>query len=93
MASGATIEYEYDDAGNRTEVRTPAGVTQYRYDEQNRLEKVIDPDLAETKYFYDAEGNLERTELPNRVVETRTYDALNRLKLLQYKKNDVIPFF
>ncbi len=51
LASGATIEYEYDDAGNRTEVRTPAGVTQYRYDEQNRLEKVIDPDLAETKYF------------------------------------------
>jgi RHS repeat-associated protein len=53
------------------------------------LEKVIDPDLAETKYFYDAEGNLERTELPNGVVENRTYDALNRLKLLEYKKNDV----
>jgi RHS repeat-associated protein len=89
LASGATIEYEYDAAGNRTSVKTPAGVTQYEYDEQNRLEKVIDPDLAETKYFYDAGGNLERAELPNGVVETRTYDKLNRLKLLQYKRNDV----
>jgi large repetitive protein len=89
LASGATIEYDYDDAGNRTEVRTPSGVTQYRYDEQNRLEKVIDPDLAETKYFYDDAGNLSRTELPNGVVETRTYDELNRLELLVYQRDGV----
>jgi YD repeat-containing protein len=89
LASRATIEYEYDGAGNRTSVKTPAGVTQYEYDEQNRLEKVIDPDLAQTKYFYDAGGNLERTELPNGVVETRTYDELNRLKLLAYQRNGV----
>jgi RHS repeat-associated protein len=84
-----TIEYEYDGAGNRTSVKTPAGVTQYEYDEQNRLEKVIDPDLAQTKYFYDAGGNLERTQLPNGVVETRTYDKLNRLKVLAYQRNGV----
>ncbi|AFZ10677.1 RHS repeat-associated core domain protein (plasmid) [Oscillatoria nigro-viridis PCC 7112] len=88
LASGATIEYEYDAAGNRTSVRTPVGLSQYEYDEQNRLEKVIDPDLAVTSYFYDAEGNLERTELPNEVVETRTYDELNRLKLLTYQRNN-----
>ncbi|WP_325315987.1 RHS repeat-associated core domain-containing protein [Microcoleus sp. PH2017_28_MFU_U_A] len=86
LASGATIEYKYDAAGNRTEIRTPSGVTTYGYDEQNRLEKVIDPDLAETKYFYDAAGNLSRTELPNGVEEVRTYDELNRLKLLEYKR-------
>ncbi|MEG5129330.1 putative Ig domain-containing protein [Microcoleus sp. ARI1-B5] len=89
LAGGATIEYGYDAAGNRTVVKTPSGVTAYFYDEQNRLEKVTDPDLAETKYFYDAEGNLSRTELPNGVVETRTYDELNRLKLLQYQRNGV----
>ncbi|MDK3155098.1 hypothetical protein QPK87_00655 [Kamptonema cortianum] len=87
LASGATIEYEYDVAENRTEVRTPSGVTRYEYDEQNRLSKVIDPDNSETKYFYDAAGNLSRTELPNGVVETRSYDELNRLKLLQYQKD------
>jgi len=89
LASGATIEYEYDAAGNRTSVRTPAGVTNYEYDEQNRLEKVTDPDSAVTNYFYDANGNLSMVELPNGVVEIRSYDALNRLKLLQYQKNDV----
>jgi len=87
LASGATIEYEYDAAGNCTSVRTPAGLTKYEYDEQNRLEKVTDPDLAVTSYFYDAAGNLERTELPNGVVETRNYDELNRLKLLAYQRN------
>ncbi|WP_293313893.1 putative Ig domain-containing protein [Microcoleus sp. PH2017_08_TRC_O_A] len=87
--SNVTIEYDYDDPGNRTEVRTPAGTTKYEYDEQNRLEKVIDPDLAETKYFYDAAGNLSRTELPNGVEEVRTYDELNRLKLLTYQRNNV----
>jgi len=75
--------------GNRTSVRTPAGVTNYEYDEQNRLEKVTDPDSAVTNYFYDANGNLSTVELPNGVVETRRYDNLNRLKLLQYQKNDV----
>ena len=39
--------------------------------------------------YYDAEGNLERTELPNGVVEIRTYDELNRLKLLAYQRNEV----
>ncbi|MFB8798280.1 MAG: putative Ig domain-containing protein [Microcoleus sp.] len=87
LASGATIEYGYDVAGNRTSVRTPAGVTQYEYDEQNRLKKVTDPDLAVTSYFYDAVGNLSRTQLPNGVVETRAYDELNRLKLLAYQKD------
>jgi large repetitive protein len=89
LASGATIEYEYDAAGNRTSVRTPAGVTNYEYDEQNRLEKVTDSDSAVTNYFYDANGNLSMVELPNGVVEIRSYHALNRLKLLQYQKNDV----
>ncbi|MFB8796567.1 MAG: RHS repeat-associated core domain-containing protein, partial [Microcoleus sp.] len=89
LASNVTIEYDYDAAENRTQVRTPSGATKYEYDAQNRLEKVIDPDLAETKYFYDAEGNLSRTELPNGVEEVRTYDELNRLKLLAYQRNNV----
>ena len=87
--SNVTIEYGYDVAGNRTEVRTPDGVTNYGYDEQNRLKKVTDSDLAVTSYFYDAGGNLSRVELPNGVVETRSYDELNRLKLLRYQKNGV----
>ena len=89
LASGKTIEYEYDLAGNRTSLRTPNGSVSYTYDEQNRLKTVTDSDNLVTSYFYDDGGNLSRTELPNGVVESRSYDELNRLKLLRYEKDGV----
>ncbi|MBE7385004.1 MAG: RHS repeat protein [Leptolyngbya sp. SIO1E4] len=44
LPSGATIEYQYDEAGNRTAVSTPNGSVAYTYDERNRLETVLDED-------------------------------------------------
>ncbi len=87
-SNGKTIEYKYDAAGNRTEVRTSSSSTTYAYDEQNRLKTVISPQ-GKTTYFYDSVGNLERTELPNGVTETREYDEQNRLKLVKYSKQGV----
>jgi RHS repeat-associated protein len=89
LTSGATIEYEYDDAGNRTLVRTPGGVTRYEFDERNQLEKVV-ADGGETVYEYDAVGNLVKTVLPNGVVESRSYDELNRLEFLENLSEDAV---
>jgi RHS repeat-associated protein len=89
LTSGATIEYEYDDAGNRTLVRTPSGEVRYEFDERNQLEKVV-ADGGETVYSYDAVGNLVRTVLPNGVVESRSYDELNRLEFLENKSGDAV---
>lgn len=89
LTSGTTIEYEYDDAGNRTLVRTPGGETEYKFDERNRLQKVV-ADGGETVYEYDAVGNLVKTVLPNGVVESRTYDELNRLEYLENKSGDAV---
>ncbi len=89
LASGNTIEYGYDAAGNRTEVRTPNGNVSYTYDEQNRL-KTVTSSQGTTTYFYDVAGNLVKTELPNGVVETRDYDELNRLKLVKNVKDGVV---
>jgi len=88
LPSGETIKYEYDAAGNRTKVITPAGEVQYFYDEQNRLERVVDAESNETRYFYDAANNLVRTELPNGTIESRTYDELNRLDVIKYSRLD-----
>nr|WP_275994356.1 RHS repeat-associated core domain-containing protein [Argonema antarcticum] len=88
LASGNTLEYGYDVAGNRTEVRTPNGNVSYTYDEQNRL-KTVTSSQGTTTYFYDVAGNLVKTELPNGVVETRDYDELNRLKLVKNVKDGV----
>jgi RHS repeat-associated protein len=89
LTSGATIEYGYDDAGNRTVVRTPGGEVRYEFDFMNRLDKVV-ADGGETVYEYDAVGNLVKTVLPNGVVESRSYDELNRLEFLENKSGDAV---
>ncbi|OKH29693.1 hypothetical protein NIES2119_32050 [[Phormidium ambiguum] IAM M-71] len=89
LASGNTIEYGYDVAGNRTELRTPDGNVFYTYDSQNRL-KTVTSSQGTTTYFYDVVGNLVKTELPNGVVENRDYDELNRLKLVKNVKDGVV---
>jgi YD repeat-containing protein len=82
LASGKTIEYRYDDAGNVVEVKMAAGITTSTFDAQNRLAAVTDAGKT-TQYVYDLAGNLAETQLPNGVVEKRTYDELNRLKVLE----------
>lgn len=89
-ANNATIEYGYDAAGNITSVAVPSGTTGYTYDERNRLKTVTDPDGGVTTYSYDAAGNLSSTQLPNGVVEVREYDDLNRLKLLEYRRQGTV---
>ncbi|MFB8794878.1 MAG: colicin D domain-containing protein [Microcoleus sp.] len=89
-ANNVTIEYGYDAAGNITSVAVPNGTTGYTYDERNRLKTVTDPDGGVTAYSYDAVGNLSRTEFPNDVIETRTYDDLNQLKLLEYSRQGTV---
>jgi YD repeat-containing protein len=74
LASGKTIEYAYDAAGNVTQVTTAAGTTVSGYDAQNRLATVADAGKT-TQYVYDLAGNPAETQLPNGVVEKRTYWA------------------
>jgi large repetitive protein len=90
LASGATIEYRYDEAGARTAVITPNGSVNYAYDERNRLTTVIDADYNITAYKYDDANNLTRTEFANGVVETRAYDRLNRLTSLENKVGNTV---
>lgn len=86
--NGATISYTYDVAGNRTAVIIPSGTTQYTFDALNRLSTVIDPEGGVTTYTYDEVGNKKSMAYPNGTVATYTYDALNRLTLLENKKSN-----
>ncbi len=85
---GSAISYTYDAAGNRTSVTTqvlanPPRTTQYTFDEQDRQKTVTDPEGGLTTYFYDTAGRLVRTEFPNGTFETRQYDTLHRLEVLE----------
>jgi RHS repeat-associated protein len=80
---GTQVSYTYDVASNRTSVTTPAGTTLYTFDVLNRVATVTDPGGSNTLYTYDAGGNLTHTTLPNGTSETRSYDSLNRLVILE----------
>jgi RHS repeat-associated protein len=81
-ADGVKIEYSYDAAKNRTAIKIPSGQVDYIHDEQNRLKMVTSLQAGVTTYSYDLSGNLTKTTLGNGSVETRQYDALNRLSYL-----------
>jgi YD repeat-containing protein len=89
LASGASIEYEYEN-GQVTKVTTPTRTTSYTYDSEGRLKTVSTPDMGTVTYIYDADGNLYQTEFPNNLVETRIYDDLGRLDLLKTAEVDPV---
>jgi RHS repeat-associated protein len=86
--NGSSIEYKYDNMGNRTAIIIDEDTTQYTYDSLNRLKTVIDPDCGITSYTYDAVGNRESVIYPNGTAAEYFYDSLNRLKVLLNKKSN-----
>jgi len=84
---GALASYTYDAVGNRTSVTASVGgvslTTNYTFDPLNRLASATDPNLGVTRYDYNAVSNLVRAQHPNGTTETRDYDDLNRLVLLE----------
>jgi RHS repeat-associated protein len=79
---GSSLAYTYDAAGNRTSITTAVGVTNYTFDELNRLDTVVDPDGDRTTYGYDDVGNRKTVAYPNGTTTTYDYDDLNRLLVL-----------
>jgi RHS repeat-associated protein len=75
---GTSIRYTYDTSGQLIRVATPSNTVSYSYDELARLSTVVSTD-GTTNYSYNDLGNLTTTKLANGVVESRSYDVLNRL--------------
>jgi large repetitive protein len=76
---GQTLQYTYDKASNRTSITTIAGTTNYGYNRYNELTTVTDKNGNVTTYTYDKAGNRTKIVMADGTVETRNYDALNRL--------------
>lgn len=81
---GTRLDYQYDPVGNRTQVKitrngTVTSLTDYGYDDFNRLETVTDSSGV-TVYSYDDVGNLETVTYPNGLVTTYGYNAVNQLQ-------------
>src|SRR5262249_30867236 len=80
------VQFRYNALGQRTNMVDVSGITQYRYDERNRLvEKAktwANVGLSVTlNYTYDASGNLTHvsSSSPNGTTVSYEYDPLCRL--------------
>jgi YD repeat-containing protein len=85
---GRWIEYDYDEAGNRTELRTANQRTRYAFDALNRLSTVTACANADcssgdtTTYQYNEVGSRRLVQHANGTTTEYQYDSLNRLTLL-----------
>jgi len=78
-----TVTYEYDAAGNRAKMTTPQGVTNYKYDADNRLIRA-----GKEIFFYDKPGNLVKKVSSDKTA-AYVYDYDNRLIRYQDNTNTV----
>ncbi|HMM97477.1 MAG TPA: DUF6531 domain-containing protein [Anaerolineales bacterium] len=84
-AFGATIQYGFDQTGNRTSLTYPDGrQVFYAYDAGNRLTSVTDWDGGATAYTYDAANRLTGVVRPNGVNSIHIYDLAGRLTTLRH---------
>lgn len=78
---GATVDQDFDAAGNLTKVTDPTGITTFIYDKLNRQTRKTLPNSQQLRYEYDHIGNLtEYGDAGGDVIYT--YDEANRLQTL-----------
>jgi RHS repeat-associated protein len=91
-----TIQYEYDQNGNRTKMIGPDGeTTMYYYDAFNRIKQIVDPDGGKTIFTHDKSGKRLSLQFANGVTGAYFYDQANRLQSIVYKNTggDVLQSF
>ncbi|MCP4754527.1 MAG: RHS repeat protein, partial [Proteobacteria bacterium] len=79
---GLTIQYLYDNNGNRTQVSTPTGQTDYTYDSRNRIETAEDQGGI-TRYEYFPDGKKARVAYPNTTEIHYAYTDSNRIRTIE----------
>jgi RHS repeat-associated protein len=77
--------YGYDTQDNQATITDPKGnVTSYHNDDFGRKNQNGSPDTGTTDYLYDDAGNLLQRFDAKETVVNYTYDALNRLTVIQF---------
>jgi YD repeat-containing protein len=84
-----TTTYSYDEAGNQTEIKTPAdAVTKTSYNRVGEPLEVRDPTGRITKAEYDIAGRPAATTDPAGIVSRTSYDLLGRPTLITQLSGD-----
>ncbi|MCM3746391.1 hypothetical protein M3223_03395 [Paenibacillus pasadenensis] len=70
-----TVQFQYDERGNRTKVTDPEGNTQeYVYDLLNQIKEFTDPDGFKTTFEYDSRGLMTKVDRPNGIQSEYAYN-------------------
>ena len=70
--NGHTTTYGYDEEGNRTSEKSPAGETKWTYNSTHDVTSVTKPGGVTTTLVRDGEGNLESASTPGPLEATQT---------------------
>jgi RHS repeat-associated protein len=76
---GIQKSFDYDESNRVKAIRTPAGTTQFTYDEGGYLKLIVDMGGCATAYRYDGEHNLTEVIDAESAVSSYGYNALGQL--------------
>lgn len=83
---GHVIEYVYDPASRRTQLKLDGSVhTSYGYDDANRLTGLTDEASQSFLFVYDNADRLTSRTFPNGITSTFEYDGMSRLTKLKHQ--------
>lgn len=87
---GKSVQYAYDEAGNRIQMADPfGGNVFYQYTARNQLWKVGETlQDADAEYSYYKNGLLKTVKLGTQLTGSYTYNPEMRLSELDYRKAD-----
>jgi RHS repeat-associated protein len=87
---GRSIQYAYDNNGNRTRLTDPDNrITTYHYDGINRITSVV-TDSGVTSYSYFRDGRIKRIGYPNAIEATYSYDPSGRVASIINEQNNAL---
>ncbi|MCC6329082.1 MAG: RHS repeat protein [Acidobacteria bacterium] len=83
---GHLLEYGYDAASNRTQLKLDGSVhTAYVYDDANRLTTLTDEVGQNFTFGYDIADRMTSRTMPNGITSTFEYDGMSRLTRLKHQ--------
>ena len=90
---GQVLEFGYDAASNRTQLKLNGSVhTSYAYDDANRLTTLTDEASQNFTFGYDNADRLTSRTMPNGITSTFEYDNMSRLKRLKHQSSAATLF-
>ncbi len=88
----ATVKYEYNSDGKRTNMTDGTGTNKYTYDQLDRLTETENGHKEIAKYEYDLANEKTKITYPNTKAVTRAYDKAGRLEKVTDWSSNVTKF-